>query len=596
MLAGAALAAVIATASAVSVSTAAAEETYTPVGKCNIAITMSDGVTLRANVSHPQEKGRYPVVLEVTGYNKDAAGYGGRCAPAKPELVAKGYAAMVVDDRGTGASQGRWDRYGPRTRKDYGEILDWIQKQPWSDGKVSTTGTSYAAGTAVMVAIEDAKRVRAGKPRAVRAVWANLIMTDMYRDYPHVGGFVNLTFTVPWLGLVAATSAPPPTTTGSDDTAAQTWAGHWTNAKDMHIPLTAGALAGNDKAYDSEWYRSHSPGTGAELIDVPIAWTGGWFDIFQRGEVEMWRLLKRAPVKKMWMNPIYHGVGGANHFDEQGFGTQAEVVQKWWDRWLKGDRNGVEKLPSVNLWVMGKEKWYHGEDWPSVRHEAFYPAADRSQTAQSTNDGTLVRKAGLPGQDTIAFQHATGACTRSPAHWGLGEAVPPCASDNRSDEATSLTYTTSPMSKDTTIAGPIVADLWAEVSAKDTAFVVRITDVAPDGASTEITGGWLIGRHRAVDEKRSLRDARGQLIRPYHPFTKEAERLLVPNQPTRFPIEVYPTAHTFKAGHRIRMSVTTSDFPAMAVPEPWLEDMVGGELSLLYGRAYPSRLLLPVVK
>lgn len=573
-----------------------AAKSYTPQALCNVAIEMSDGVTLRADIGFPVEKGRWPLVLEITGYNKNPSGYGGGCSAPKSDLVTQGYATMTVDDRGTGASEGFWDRYGPRTRKDYGELLDWIQDQPWSDGKVATTGTSYSAGTAIMTAIEDAKRVRAGKPRAMRAVWANLIMSDMYRDYPHVGGFMNMTFTIPWLGLVAGTSAPPPTTLGQDPDALRTWADHWTNAKDMQIPLTVGSLAGNDKAYDSEWYRSHSPGTGAELIDIPVAWTGGWFDIFQRGEYEYWRLLKRAPVKKMWMNPIYHGVGGANHFDEQGFGTQAQVVQKWWDRWLKGARNGVEKLPSVNLWMMGQERWWHGEDWPKVSYQAFYPTGDANAASRSVNNGTLALRVGRPGQDVLPFTYATGACTRSPAHWGLGEAVPPCAADNRSDEMSSLTYTTEALGKDLRVAGPAVADFWAEVNAKDTAFVVRVTDVAPSGESVEITGGWLIARHRAIDRQKSLYDSSGRMIRPYHPFTKEAEQLITPNLPTRYAIEIYPTGHVFKKGHRLRVTVTTSDFPALAIPQPWLEDMAGGEVRLLRGREYPSRVLLPVVR
>ena len=573
-----------------------ARAAYTPVGECNVPIRMSDGATMRANVAYPKEKGRYPLVLEITGYNKDASGYAGNCSPARAELVERGYAAMVVDDRGTGASEGRWDRYGPRTRKDYGEIIDWIQRQPWSNGKIGVTGTSYGAGTATMIAIEDAKRVRAGKPRGVRAVWANLVMSDMYRDYPHVGGFTNLTFTGPWLGIVGGTSAPPPTTTGDDPNAPKTWLDHWANAKDMHVPLTVGSLLGNDKAYDSEWYHSHSPGTGSELIDVPFAWTGGWFDIFLRAEVDYWTRLAKAPVKKMWMSPIYHGGGASPQFVEQGYGTQDQVVAKWWDRWLKGKRNGVDKLPNVNLYVMGQNKWWHGNDWPKIDYTKFYLNGNAPLMAPVITTGSLSTRISPPMSDMLPFSTTQGLCSRSPAHWGLGVTAPGCETDNRKDEWSGLTYTTNPVSKDMTVSGRMTADFWAEVSAPDTAFVVRMTDVAPDGTSTEIGGGWLIARHNAVDWKKTVRGPKGEIVRVYHPFTKAAEKLLTPNIPTRFLIEMYPTTHTFKKGHQMRIAVTTGDFPAMAIPEPWLEQMLGGEIRILRGPEYPSHILLPIVR
>ena len=597
---------VVALSAALGAAVPAAGQEAAPVSLCDVALPMSDGVELRAHVTHPGGKGRYPVVLEITGYNKGSGDYGGRCAVSRPELVERGYATMVVDDRGTGASEGKWDRYGPRTRRDYGEILDWIQQQPWSDGRVGVTGTSYSAGTAFMTAIEDGKRIAKGRPRAVRAVWANVPMTDMYRDYPHVGGFVNNGFTAPWLGLVAASSAPPPSTVGGDPDAADTWLGHWATVKDMQVPLTAGALAGGDRAYDDEaFYRAHSPGTGAELISAPVAWTGGWFDIFQRGAVDWWYRLRNAPVKKMWMQPIYH-IGGENVWAEQDIGSQAEVLDRWWDRWLLDRRNGVEDLPSVNLWRMGERSWYHGEDWPQPEYTRYYLTEGDSGSAGSLNDGVLsTEPPAAAGRDSMPFDPTAGACTRSTAQWSGGFAgglvPPPCVGDNRSDEAKALTYTTEPLTRDVEVTGMITADFWASVSARDTAFVVRLLDVAPDGTSTQVAGGWLIARHRATDASKAMYAPAGRrtkaevLVRPFHPFTRQAERLLEPNLPTNFKIEVYPTSNVFREGHRIRVAVTTSDSSSMAIPQPWLAQMIDGEVELIRSRRYPSHVQLPVI-
>src|SRR5262249_10825513 len=120
------------------------------VSMCNVPITMSDGVVLRANVYLPANTGHYPTVLTATGYNKDAGNPTGQdcegssgIAGDDPSLTEKGLAVMVIDDRGTGASGGKWESWGQRTQEDYKEVLDWIQAQPWSNEGVATTGESY---------------------------------------------------------------------------------------------------------------------------------------------------------------------------------------------------------------------------------------------------------------------------------------------------------------------------------------------------------------------------------------------------------------------------------------------------------------------
>src|SRR2546423_11438850 len=157
---------------------------------CNAPIQMSDGVTLRANVFLPSDSGRFPVVLTTTGYNKDvgnptgtqcSGGSAAGLAASNTKLLDHGIAVMILDDRGTGASEGRWDSWGQRTQDDYPEVLDWIQAQKWSDGKVGTQGTSYMGITSFLMAEADAQRVREGKPRAVKAIWANVPMADAYR-------------------------------------------------------------------------------------------------------------------------------------------------------------------------------------------------------------------------------------------------------------------------------------------------------------------------------------------------------------------------------------------------------------------------------
>ncbi len=202
------------------------------VQMCNVAIPMSDGVTLRANIDLPAPGARVPTILTVTGYNKDVANpTGTNCAPGQgisgsdPNMVSAGYAVMTVDDRyavmtvddrGTGASGGVWDSWGARTQQDYKEVLDWIQRQPWSDSKVGMYGGSYMGITSLLVAEADAARVAAARRRAVDAVWADVPMADAYRDVTFHGGAVDSGFIPLWLGLTTALSDIPPSTTLTD--------------------------------------------------------------------------------------------------------------------------------------------------------------------------------------------------------------------------------------------------------------------------------------------------------------------------------------------------------------------------------------------
>src|SRR5439155_8925875 len=205
-----------------------------PVSMCNAPIQMSDGVTLRANVFLPKADGRFPVVLTVTGYNKDTNNpFGSDCSTdsalnsGNTKLLDKGIAIMILDDRGTGASEGRWNSWGQRTQDDYAEVLDWIQAQTWSNGRVGMYGTSYMGITSFLAAEQDAKRVREVKPRAVHAVWANVPMADAYPEVTFHGGNIDSGFIPLWLGLVGALSALPPSETTQDPgSGVPDWVGH----------------------------------------------------------------------------------------------------------------------------------------------------------------------------------------------------------------------------------------------------------------------------------------------------------------------------------------------------------------------------------
>src|SRR3954453_16233286 len=245
-----------------------------PVSICNAPIQMSDGATMRANIFLPKADGRFPVVLTVTGYNKDTNNpFGLNCSSdsalnsGNTKLLDKGIAIMIVDDRGTGASDGRWDSWGQRTQDDYAEELDWIQAQKWSNGKVGMNGTSYMGITSFLVTEQDAKRVAAGKPRAVQAIWANVPMSDAYRDVTFHGGAIDAGFIPLWLGLTTGLSDIPPSNYPDDPAgAAQTCAGHIAGGYGFAASKMLDATTGGDGAYDGPFYRLRSPITHIEDV------------------------------------------------------------------------------------------------------------------------------------------------------------------------------------------------------------------------------------------------------------------------------------------------------------------------------------------
>src|SRR3954468_11486184 len=571
----------------------AAAPAHAMVSMCNVPITMSDGIVLRANIFLPGDgKGTYPTVLTATGYNKDATnptgqqcGTSGALATVNQKVVDKGMAAMLLDDRGTGASEGRWDSWGQRTQDDYKEALDWIQAQKWSDKKVGMTGGSYMGITSLLVAEKDAERVAAGKPRAVKAIWAEVPMADAYRDVTFHGGSTDTGFIPLWLGLTSGLSDIPPSNFSEDPSgAAQNYAGHLQNNFDFAAARMVDSTLGGDGAYDGPFYRLRSPVERIKSIRVPVAWTGGWWDIFQRGEPLLYEQMTNAPMKKFWMIPQYHGGPDATIWGEQKIGDEQDVMVKWFQHYLQGVDNGVEKLPDVNLYTMGADKWQHLPTWPvpGMKATPYYLDAGGKLGAA---------KPSSPSGDTTPLLPASSPCSRMTAQWTAGSgAVGPCPTDNRTWEATSLTYTTPPLAKDTEVTGPVSANVWAELTgAKDATLIAVLSDVDPSsGASNQVSAGFLLASQRAIDPKKSTP------WRPYHPFTRASQEAVVPNEAYQYKIEIYPTSQAFLKGHQTRLTIGTADTPATGTPVPDLVNELGS-ITLLHGPAYPSNVLLPVV-
>jgi putative CocE/NonD family hydrolase len=571
-----------------------------PTAMCNVPLRMTDGAVMRLNVTTPGP-GRHPTVVTVTGYGKGA---GQQCSPSTDPLVAAGYNVVTIDDRGTGSSAGRWDIWQERTQQDYVEEARWIIKQPWATRDLGTQGGSYLGITSLLFAERN--------PDLVKAVFANVPMSDAYRDVTYFGGSLDTTFMPFWFGATQGSSS---TGTGDlllQDAAQPTGPDFLQNLYDhtSAAPAVVGAqlvaaAANGDKSgdyapYDSKMLRLRSPAEKASKIKGAVFYTGGWFDIFQRGEAYLFNTFTNAE-KVVWVQDATYHAGGTSHFDSLRWGAQSAVKVSWFDHYLKGKHNGIDKLPAISHWNIGGNRWDHPGGWPvpSTRWTSYWLSPTDSGTApQSMDDGTLTtRQPRVGARQPLPFNPLGGICNRSTIQWSAGLANgTPCESDQRGAELGTFSYTTPALPSKLHLEGPITLDLAAELDRPDASFYAALTDVAPDGTSTQISSGGLLASHNAMSWKKSWRNKAGDVILPYHPFTVAAQKDVPLNDPQLYRIEIYPTSWTLLSGHRLRLVLGTANTPNFTVPQDRLQKMLGGTIRVISGPStMASRLLLPVV-
>ncbi len=571
------------------------------VALCNVEIPMSDGVIIRANLYLPSSTGHYPTVLTATGYNKDAANPAGQdcsgsggIAGDEPSLAEKGFAVMVMDDRGTGDSGGKWESWGERTQQDYKEVLDWIQAQAWSNGSVATTGESYMGITSLLIAEADAARVKEGKPRAVQAVWADIPMADAYRDVTFQGGSIDTGFIPLWLGLVTALSdLPPADATQNPQEAATVYLEHLFGNAEFTVQHILGAALGEEDAYDGPFYRERSPVVRASEITVPVVITGGWWDLFQRGEPLLWESLKNSKDRVLFMSPHYHISQGPAY-------ENPNIKEDWFGHWLKGAKNGVQKTPKVNIYPIGGSGWEHSAKFPlaKTKYERLYLNGESSGSAPlSVHDGSLANKPPASESGDLApLLPASSPCSRETAQWTAGAGSNAlCDTSNNTYEASSLTYSTQPLGAATKITGLITADLWAKLSTTDGTLVAVLSEVEPNGDSNQITAGFLQASQRAVEPSLETYGPKHVVTRPWHPFTKESQKAVTPGEAAEYDIEIYPTGVVVPAGDRLRLTIGTANTVTGLPTLPTLGQELGGTITVLHGGAHDSYVQLPVV-
>jgi putative CocE/NonD family hydrolase len=290
------------------------------------------------------------------------------------------------------------------------------------------------------------------------------------------------------------------------------------------------------------------------------------------------------------MGPWTHLTGSSGDgLEDNGLPSLNQIALRWFDHWLKGIDTKIAQIPRVTQWTYGKEKYETQADWPDPRLRP---------TKRYLREGGELSTAAPKGDeapDSFVQQPVSGVCTQSTSQWTAGatESIP-CTTDNRLNEPTGVNFTTKPLEKDLPLNGPLAADLWLSTSASDAVVSVRVTDVSPDGASKELSGGWLSGSFRKLDRKKS-RVVRGSVLQPWHPFTRASVLPVKAGEPMLLNVEVFPTNAVIKKGHSLRVSVNPSDFPHAVPPTPQLLDTLGGTVQILHDAKHASSVTLPTL-
>lgn len=572
------------------------------ITQTDLAIPMSDGTVLRGDLELPAgEDGdaidrRFPVIVTITAYNKSSSSFSGGLTGGNPSyLVQRGYAQLTVDARGTGSSEGQWAAFSRREDKDAGEIVEWAhsRQRPWSNGSVGMSGPSYLGISQIFAA--------GARPKGLKAIFPQVPAADVYRDVVASGGAIDVGFIPLWLGLVTGTGIIPPAVTATEpESGFGALIDHLTAAATFTIPLMLDALTGGEAAYDGPFYRDRSPNRVINRVQVPTFLVGGEFDIFQRGTPLLFENLQSRGVPvKMIIGPWNHLEGSSGEdVGLAGYGSLGELQLRWFDRYVRGlpDPTLDADIPPITYYEQGSGDWTHAQSWMSDQHAESFRLT--GSAAAGGGIGVLTQGPVEEGRAYVPPVPVSGLCTRSTTQWMAGLpstalADLPCWSDNAANDKSGVVFQTEPLTEPLRLRGPINARLYTSSPSGDGMLSVSVSDVAPDGTVTRLTGGWQVISHRALDTRRT-RYLDGKIIQPFHPFTRAAKRPLGTGEIAPVDVEVFPTAAQIAPGHRLRIAIQAFDAPHLL---PTVTDLPGAltVLKIYAGDKYPSALTIPAV-
>jgi hypothetical protein len=473
-------------------------------------------------------------------------------------MVKHGYAVIVVERPGTGASFGTWDASHEPGGKEASEIMDWIAAQPWSNGKIGMFGDSFQA----MIQIAAAAQ---GNPH-LKAIFPTSAPVEMYNAIMYPGGVYNKAFNAFFQWSTAFLQSDTVTPVDSDKDGSLLAQAR--KERSRTLPETVN-FTKNAPFRDSvgsqgiDIWRDRS--ALYPMIDrinrsgVPVYMTNGWFDIFT-ADMFIWYKNLTVP-RRLIVRPLDHSGIEKNKFDLD-YGAEAH---RWFDFWLKGIDNGIMKEPPIHYYTMVSPKqgvWRHSDQWPliNLKPSRFYLSQGRTGSITSANDGLLTANVSAAPAAfdayTVDYTTTTGKHSRwSAVNWARDYP------DMRPNDAKGLTYTTAPLEADVEVTGHPIAHLWLATDAPDLDVFVYLEDVNRSGKSAYITEGVLRATHR-----RAGRAPFDNLGLPFNSHYKSDVMPIPAGDPIELIFGLLPTSYKFPKGNRIRITVAFADADNFETP------------------------------
>ncbi len=544
----------------------AGEATNGTFFEADVMMPMRDGTKLAANIWKPEGTGPFPVILMRSPYGKMDEKWG----EAKRYTTA-GYVMVVQDCRGRGKSEGAWDPF----RFDGADGFDtqeWIGRQPWCNGDIGTSGGSYVGWTQW-----------AATPNASRHLKAMAPVVPFGNSYElaYVGGAFQLSLMMGWgAGVGGIALSQEQMTKAFRYLPLNTFASQF----EKKVPYLTDWV--QHPGYDDYW-KQRGIDYRYEAVTIPALNIGGWYDIFSKTTIELVNSVRassrdRAARRNQFvvMGPWTHGVG-ARKAGELDFGPEAalnlgDLQFKWFEYWLKNHETGVQDWPACYLFIMGENKWRGESEWP-LKRTRFTSWYLRSPLR---GDGSLATTA--PGEEKgDEFVYDPNDPVPSVGGNNLVGTTSGAYDQARVEERKDvLVYNSEPLAEDLEVTGPVKMNLWAASTARDTDFTAKLVDAHPDGKAYNLCEGIIRARYRKD---------------PANPA------LLEPGHVEPYEIDLWVTANLFKRGHRIRVEISSSNFPRFdrnpntGDPFGTGTNMISATQTILHDREHPSHLVLPVI-
>lgn len=531
-------------------------------------VRASDGIALHTSITGEAPLAARPTIVEFTPY---------ALGPTR-SFAGAAYNSLIVHARGTGRSAGGWDVAGPREQRDIAEVLAWACKQPWSNGDLALYGASASA-----IAAYTAMRDKALP--CVRTAVLAAGTSSLYRDVGVIGGVQNAVPVAAFFGLVVAPWLQnlPTRLQERPETVTEGIAGYAAQAAGYFQHPTE----------DAFWKAREFPGPDGPPA-FPILAETGFYDLESRGPFEAYKSTRDRGSHLLVMG-THEGFAGGSP------GPWGEF-RRWFDHHLRGVDNGIDREPPVTLYAgnggyldfaAGRWTKVQAGDWPvpGTRWDALRLDPARSGSARSINDGTLttgrVRATSqayplVPSNPLATDPYTTPLVTSAVAGAAQLPIAIPSLGDLRTAEATSLTYTSAPLSSPLLSTGPAALTVQMASTMTESDLFAVIADVHPDGSAHAVATGRLRTSFPHIDLARSIVDGNGEVVQPFsrHDFKARA----LPGQTREYHLEFWPIGNRFAPGHRIRLYIGGA--PAT---------MLGSVPALNTVRLGSARLLLPVV-